>query len=149
VDREGLGELPLVGHIREDRGLFERVSEQRIQFAGTEAINGFADTGDKFTQLGRVVVRDHRTRRPSLRLTGPESEVTHGLVPGGGGWRAYRTGPPPEDPRAHTINLEKDRALATRQETVVLDKDDRKQPGRARQQHTEASRYEEGISTAL
>ena len=54
---------------------------ERIQLAGAVAIDGVADTGDKSTQLRVVAIRHHRARRPSLRLAGHESEVTHGLAP--------------------------------------------------------------------
>src|SRR3954452_6194958 len=62
----------------------DSIDFQCINFAGTVAIDGFPDTSDELTQLRVVVVRDHRARRPSFRLAGHKSEVTHGLVPRSG-----------------------------------------------------------------
>jgi hypothetical protein len=56
------------------------VNFERVKFAGTVAIDGVPDTVNEVTQLRLVVVRDHQARRPSLRLTGHMSEVTHGLA---------------------------------------------------------------------
>ena len=58
----------------------DSIDVECINFTGTVAIDGFADTCDEFAQLRLVVVRDHRARRPSFRLAGHESEVTHRLV---------------------------------------------------------------------
>jgi len=56
------------------------VNFECVKFAGTVAIDGVPDTVHEVTQLRVVVIRDHRARRPSLRLAGHTSEVTHGLA---------------------------------------------------------------------
>jgi hypothetical protein len=52
------------------------IDAEGVKLAGTVAIDGLCDVGDERPQLGLVVVRDHRTRRMSLRLVGHETEVT-------------------------------------------------------------------------
>jgi hypothetical protein len=80
---EVVAELPQF--LRRARVLKEHsIDVERIKFAGTEAIDGVADTSDKVTQLCDVVFRNHRTRRPALRLARHRSEVTHGLAPDSG-----------------------------------------------------------------
>jgi hypothetical protein len=52
------------------------INVERVKLAGTVAIDGLSNVGDKFCQLCVVVVRDHRARRSSLRLAGHECEAT-------------------------------------------------------------------------
>jgi hypothetical protein len=47
-----------------------------IRLAGTVAIDGAPNSGDRLTQLRVVMIRDQRTRRPSLRLADHESEAS-------------------------------------------------------------------------
>lgn len=47
----------------------------RVELAGTVAIDGVPNAGDKFPQLRLVVVRDHQARRSSLRLAGHEQRL--------------------------------------------------------------------------
>jgi len=52
------------------------INVERVELAGTVAIDGLPNVGDKFSQLCVVVVRDHRARRSPLRLAGHELEAT-------------------------------------------------------------------------
>ena len=52
------------------------INVERVKLAGTVAIDGLPNAGDKFSQLCVVVVRDHRARCWSLRLAGHEYEAT-------------------------------------------------------------------------
>jgi hypothetical protein len=72
---EGVAELPQL--LRRPRVLEENlINIEWVKLAGTVAIDGLPDAGDKFSQLCAVVVRDHRARRSSLRLAGRECEAT-------------------------------------------------------------------------
>ena len=51
------------------------IDVERIQLAGAVAVNCVPDTGDEFTQLRVVVLRDHRARRPPLRLAGHDPRL--------------------------------------------------------------------------
>jgi hypothetical protein len=44
------------------------INLEGVKLAGPVAINSLANAGDKVSQLGLVVFRDHRSRCPSLRL---------------------------------------------------------------------------------
>jgi hypothetical protein len=52
------------------------IDVERIKLADAVAIDGLPDAGDKLFQLCVVVVRDHRTRRSSLRLVGHENQAS-------------------------------------------------------------------------
>jgi DNA-binding NarL/FixJ family response regulator len=52
------------------------INVERVEFAGTVAIDSFPNANDKFSQLCVVVVRDHRARRSPLRLAGHKREAT-------------------------------------------------------------------------
>jgi hypothetical protein len=52
------------------------INVERVELAGTVAIDGLTDAGDKVSQLCLVVVRDHGPRRSTLRLAGHETEAT-------------------------------------------------------------------------
>jgi hypothetical protein len=52
------------------------INVERVELAGTVAIDGLTDAGDKVSQLCLVVVRDHGPRRSTLRLAGHESEAS-------------------------------------------------------------------------
>jgi hypothetical protein len=62
---EGVAELP---QLLRCPGVLEQnlINVERVELAGTVAIDGLPNAGDKFSQLCVVVVRDHRTRRSSL-----------------------------------------------------------------------------------
>ena len=72
---EVVAELPqLLGRA----GVLEEnsINLEWVELAGTVAIDGLTDTGDKVSQLCLVVVRDHGPRRSTLRLAGHETEAT-------------------------------------------------------------------------
>ena len=52
------------------------INVERVKLAGTVAIDGLPNAGDKSSKLCVVVVRDHPARRSSLRLAGHECEAT-------------------------------------------------------------------------
>jgi hypothetical protein len=52
------------------------INVKRVKLAGTVAIDGLPNAGDKFSQLCVVVVRDHRARCSSLRLARHGCEAT-------------------------------------------------------------------------
>ena len=64
------------------------IDVDRVEFAGTMAIDSFLDTGDELFQLDSVVVRHyHQARSLSLLLHGHECEATQAKLsaadPGG------------------------------------------------------------------
>jgi hypothetical protein len=72
---EYVAELPQL--LRRPGVLEENViNVERVELAGTVAIDGLPNAGDKFSQLCLVVVRDHQTRRAPLRLAGHAHEAT-------------------------------------------------------------------------
>jgi len=72
---ELVAELPQL--LRRPRVLEDdAIDFERIQLAGTVAVNGFPDVGDQLSQLRVVVGRDHRTRCSSLRLVRHDHEAT-------------------------------------------------------------------------
>lgn len=72
---EEVAELPQL--LRRPRVLEENpINVERVELAGTVAIDRLPDAGDKFSQLCLVVVRDHDARRSSLRLAGHQHEAT-------------------------------------------------------------------------
>ena len=73
--QEVVAELP---QLRGRAGVLEEnsINVERIELAGTVAIDGLPDARDKVSQLCLVVVRDHGPRRSTLRLAGHETEAT-------------------------------------------------------------------------
>jgi hypothetical protein len=52
------------------------IDVEGVKRAGTVAIDGLPDAGDKVSQLRLVVLRDHGARCSSLQLAGHEYEAT-------------------------------------------------------------------------
>jgi hypothetical protein len=72
---EEVAELPQL--LRRPRVLEEDpINVERVELAGTVAIDSLPDAGDEFSQLCLVIVRHHDARRSSLRLAGHEHEAT-------------------------------------------------------------------------
>jgi hypothetical protein len=64
---EVIAELPQV--LRRSRILKQNsIDVEGVKLAGTVAIDSLTNAGDKVSQLGFVVFRDHRARCSSLRL---------------------------------------------------------------------------------
>src|SRR5215217_7933907 len=75
LHREEAAELPQL--LRRPGVLEENVIDlEGVNRAGTVAIDGLPNAGDKVSQLRLVVLRDHGARCSSLRLAGHEYEAT-------------------------------------------------------------------------
>lgn len=94
-----VAELPQL--LRRSRVLEETTIDlEGIQFTGPVTIDSLPDASNKRSQLCAVIVRNHRTRSPSLQLAGHGNEATHyrpdeGHLPGRHPLERVDSGPGP------------------------------------------------------
>jgi hypothetical protein len=98
----------------------ELIDVEGVERAGTVAIDGLANVGDKVSQLRLVVLRDHGARCLSLRLAGHKYEATQSQPRSGNtGWVARTAGEAWQGPDGHRAVWADGRSAAGRWRGLV------------------------------